>query len=93
MKIIIFLKLKKKLKKGELFCIKMKNEDGQYKICLCISNDSSGIFYIDNIKIFNKQQLITNDYEHFTSNFDIKQNKNINEPYLSNDNLIETYYI
>ena len=86
-------KIKKKLKKGELFCIKLKNEDGKYKICLCISNDSSGIYYIDNIKLFNKQQLLTNDYEHLTSNFDIKQNKNINEPYLSNDNLIETYYI
>ncbi len=85
-------KTKKKLKKGDLFCIKEKTE-GNYKICLCVSSENSSIYYIDDIKIFNKQLLNTTDYECLTSSLDIKQNKNINEPYLNNENLIETYYI
>ncbi len=86
-------KTKKKLKKGELFCIHDKNENGLYKICLCVSNDKSGINYIDNINIYNSQQLNTNDYECLTSNFDIKQNQKMNELYMTNEYLLETYYI
>ena len=85
-------KVKKNLKKGDLFCIQDKT-DGNYKICLCVSSENSNIFYIDNIKEYNEIQLTDNDFVSLTSNLDIKQNKNLNEPYLSNENLIETYYI
>ena len=85
-------KVKKNLKKGDLFCIQDKI-DGNYVICLCVSSENSNIEYIDNLKEYNPAQLTNNDFVSLTSNLDIKQNKNLNEPYLSNENLIETYYI
>lgn len=88
-------KSNKNLKKGDLFCVQDmdSNEDGKFKICLCISNDNSTIHYIDNTKVFNIKELSDINYKCLTSNFDIKQNKQMNEPYLTNDNLIETYNI
>ena len=86
-------KTNKKLQRGNLFCIKDKNEEGRYKICMCVSNDNTGIYYINELNVYNIQQLVLVDYVYLTSNFDIKQNKSPNEPYLTNENMIETYYI